>query len=90
MLEADPEAVMCYTPTIQMTGNGHKSCRKFSWQEENDLLRGALQWRRWHTSSCLWHYPNNGEALGYWRELYNGEDVVHDVYAGTTTRKVIF
>lgn len=91
LLEFDPDAVMCYTPTIQAGKDGiYGGLRKFSDQAETDLLRGALQWRRWHTSSCLWHYPNKNKGLNYWTDLYNGEDVVHDVSAGIDTRKVLF
>lgn len=90
ILERKPDAVMCYTPTIQVATDGSRGLRKFSNQEETDLLRGSLQWRRWHTSSCLWHYYDKGRASTYWIGLYNGEDVVHDVSAGIYENKVVF
>lgn len=88
LLESDPEAVMCYCPTITKGINGTEGYRKFSDQYEPDLLKGALEWRRWHTSSCLWHYPD--KSIAYWSKYYNGEDVLHDVSVGVHTRKVIF
>ncbi len=79
---------MCYTPTITGGTNGQEMLRKFSDQYEPDLLKGALEWRRWHTSSCLWRYPD--KEMAYWSQYYNGEDVLHDVSVGVHTRKVVF
>lgn len=87
-LEKNPDAVLCYTPTLQISSTGQQRIRKFSDQPSNDLLATALQWRRWHTSSCLWRYPDKNIPL--WSHLYNGEDVVHDVSVGAHYRKACF
>jgi glycosyltransferase involved in cell wall biosynthesis len=87
-LGKDEEAVLCYTPTLQISSKGEQNIRRFSDQPSNDLLATALQWRRWHTSSCLWRYPNR--SVPVWSHLYNGEDVVHDVSVGVIYQKVLF
>ena len=44
-------------------------------KEKDNLLVSVLELRKWHTSSCLWSYSNNGSC---WSDLFNGEDVLHD------------
>lgn len=88
LLEAYPDAVMCYCPSVSVGPEGGESPRKFSDQYEPDLLKGALEWRRWHTSSCLWSYPE--KSIAYWSKYYNGEDVLHDVGVGIHIRKVLY
>jgi glycosyltransferase involved in cell wall biosynthesis len=87
-LEANPDAVLCYTPTLQISSTGEQTGRRFSDQPSADLLATALQWRRWGTPSCLWRYPD--KSLPVWSHLYNGEDVVHDVSVGVHYQKVCF
>jgi glycosyltransferase involved in cell wall biosynthesis len=84
----NPDAIMCYTPTITKGADGHESLRKFSTEYEPDLLKGTLEWRRWHTSSCLWHYPD--KSIAFWSHYYNGEDVLHDVSVGIHSRQVVY
>lgn len=88
LMETDPDAVMCYTPTISKGYGGSESLRKFSDEFEPDLLKGSLEWRRWHTSSCLWRYPK--KSIAQWSKYYHGEDVLHDVFVGVKCRKVLF
>ena len=87
LMERVPEAVMCYCPTIMKSDRG-QGLRKFSDEYEPDLLKGALEWRRWHTSSCLWRYPD--KSIAYWSHYYHGEDVLHDVSVGVNSRFVTY
>jgi glycosyltransferase involved in cell wall biosynthesis len=88
VLEKNTEAVLCYSPTLQISSSGQKAIRKFSDQPCEDLLATALQWRRWSTSSCLWRYPD--KTIPFWPHLYNGEDIVHDVSVGVRHQAVCF
>lgn len=89
-MEENPNALMCYCPTIQHGKNNNSYIRIFSDQLESNLLKGALEWRRWSTSSCLWRYPEIDQKL--WSDYYNGEDLLHDVTAGIRfqNRNVVF
>jgi glycosyltransferase involved in cell wall biosynthesis len=87
-LKHDPEAVMAWTTTKTVDAQGRTGIRKLSDQPSADLLATALQWRRWHTSSCLWRYPDRSKVC--WLNLYNGEDVVHDVSVGVHWRHTVF
>ena len=80
MMQKAPNSIMCYCSSIQFAKNGNKYIRIFSDQHESSLLKGALEWRRWSTSSCLWRYPEIRE--NYWSNYYNGEDLLHDVTVG--------
>lgn len=87
-LKQNPDAVMAWTTTKTVDAQGRTGIRKLSDQPSANLLATALQWRRWHTSSCLWRYPDRSKAS--WVKLYNGEDVVHDVSVGIHWRQSIF
>ena len=88
MMLANPQSVMCYTIAINDNNNGSRTTRKFSNLPADDLLSTALQYRRWGTPSCLWRYPD--KAVARWSNLYNGEDVVHDVTVGIQHREILF
>jgi glycosyltransferase involved in cell wall biosynthesis len=88
MLERDERAVMSYTTSLEVSEGGQERVRTFSDLPAQDLLETALQYRRWGTASCLWRYPQNAGAL--WVDLYNGEDVVHDVSVGVLHRRLLF
>jgi glycosyltransferase involved in cell wall biosynthesis len=83
-----PEAVMCYTATVKVNERGEETKRKLSDLPADDLLAAALHYRRWATASCLWRYPN--KHIVQWTNLYNGEDLVHDVHVGVQYRKIVF
>lgn len=87
-LKQDPRAVMAWTMTKMVDRQGRTGIRKLSDQPSADLLATALQWRRWHTSSCLWRYPDRSKVR--WVNLYHGEDVVHDVSVGIHWRQCVF
>jgi hypothetical protein len=70
-----------------VSGDGGRRLRKFSDQPADDLLAAALQYRRWHTSSCLWRYPD--KRLAHWAPFYQGEDLVHDVSVGVHWRRAV-
>lgn len=88
MMLKDPQAVMCYTITLHVGKDGKRRKRNFSDIPAEELLSTALQYRRWHTSSCLWHYPD--KKIANWVNLYNGEDLIHDLSVGIHYNKIIF
>ncbi|MGY5352971.1 glycosyltransferase family A protein [Wenyingzhuangia sp. IMCC45533] len=79
ILNANPKAIMVYGLS-QMNNDSKKIHRKkFAKRNEKHVSTRAIQKRTWHTSSCLWNYDNRHI---YWEDLFNGEDVLHDVNAG--------
>lgn len=87
-LLAEPDAVMCYCPYIYIRSDGRSKKLGSSPPLGTDLLELALNCRPWHTSACMWHYPN--KSIAQWPHIYGGEDVAHDVSVGITQRKLVF
>lgn len=72
-LSKDPKILMACCDFESETG---KRVDISNWQGM-DLLELSLNVRPWHTSSCLWHYPDRSRVL--WPSLFSSEDIVHDV-----------
>lgn len=82
----NPEAIMIYGLSM-INGDVNKIHRKKHKKLAIDeLVRSTLEVRKWHTSSCLWKYPND---IKCWFSLYNGEDVMHDFIIGVEVGKLV-
>jgi len=87
LLENHPDIVMTYGLSMINSNPNHIHRSKHSRNRCDNLAESALGKRKWHTSSCLWKYPKGT----YWEDLYNGEDVLHDVNVGIKYKnKILF
>lgn len=87
LMVQQPDTVMTYTTVLRSHGAETK-IRPLSNLPSNDLLLTALRRRHWHTSSCLWRYPD--KSIARWEDLFFGEDLVHDVSVGCHNRAIAF
>ena len=79
VFEKYPESLMVYgLSQINNDPDNIHRIKHFKGDEDNVII-SAIEKRKWHTSACLWNYDKSKE---YWENLFNGEDVLHDINAG--------
>lgn len=84
MLQAHPEAGMCYCTSVEFTQlpiTGNEKIRKRSNQSYYQFLPTILSRRPWDTSACLWT-KQASDAIGPWFAGWAWEDYAYDCKAG--------
>jgi len=92
ILQAHPEAGMCYCQTIlfsKLPLTGDEPFRKNSNVKFTEFLPIVLDVRPWCTSSCLWT-SGAVERIGPWFDGWHYEDVEYDVRAGCLDVKIAY
>jgi len=92
ILQAHPEAGMCYCQTIlfsKLPLTGDEPFRKNSNAKFTNFLPVVLDVRPWCTSSCLWT-RGAVERIGPWFDGWHYEDVEYDVRAGCREIKIAY
>ncbi|MBW6474945.1 MAG: glycosyltransferase [Anaerolineaceae bacterium] len=84
MLQAQPEAEMCYCTSLEFQKFpliGQEKTRKKSDQSFDQFLPTVLSGRPWDTSACLWTRQASN-AIGPWFPGWAWEDYAYDFTAG--------
>jgi glycosyltransferase involved in cell wall biosynthesis len=92
MLEAHPEAGMCYTISVsfkELPLSGNDSIRKRSDESYSMFLPTILDGRPWGTSACLWT-KHATDIIGPWVSSWAWEDIAYDCRAGCFDIRIAF
>ncbi len=92
MLQANPEAGMCYCKSItfsELPILGNEPLRRRNDQEFHAFLPTILYGRPWHTSACLWKREAS-DKIGAWLDAWTWEDYEYDCRAGCANISIVY